>query len=781
MATCTLCDLPTPDPPITDKAVEGAFCCRGCLEVQRRLGDADVDDAGEARAVLETAASAETESGETTFLTVDGMHCATCEVFLESVALDHEGIQAAEASYPSGTVKVTYDPGRVDVSTLPDLLTRAGYTARPVDADGRETIESVGRLVIGGFFAMMTMLWYILFLYPAYLGADPASLLLDVSGDAGTYLIGYIWVMSTVVLGYTGYPILRGAYVSLRAGQPNMDLLVTLAAVTAYGYSSAVVLVGGTEVYFDIAVVVVMAVSIGNHYETRVKSRATDRLAALTEERVDSARRRSNGEIETVPIENVQPGDELVVRPGERVPIDGSIIEGTAAMDESLITGESIPVERSPGDIVAGGTMVTDGAVVIEVTEEATSTIDRLVSLLWEIKSTTPGAQRLADRLAAIFVPLVIVIATLATGWAVLSGTALTTAILTGLAVLVVSCPCALGLATPLAVASSVNHALKEGIVITDGSVFERATETEVVAFDKTGTLTTGQMGIKAVVTDGDIDETELLRRAAAVEQFSEHPIGQAIAEATTAGSEGSAFERLPGRGVRGRFDGQEVLVGNRTLFEERGWTIAEGLDHRAATAEEGGTVPSFVGWDERARGMVIVGDEPRPGWEQVVDELAADRSVVVVTGDTNEAADRYRTHPGIEAVFAGVPPEGKTAVIERLRNRGTVAMVGDGMNDAPALAVADVGIALESGTALAAEAADAVITSDSLEAVPRVFTLTRAARGRIRQNLGWAFLYNAIAIPLAAIGMINPLFAAIAMALSSLVVVGNSSRSLSR
>ena len=779
MTACRLCDLPTPDPPITDEAVDGAFCCRGCLEVQKRLGDVDIEDTDEARSVLETDASAESVDGETVFLSVEGMHCATCEVFLESIALEGEGIQTAEASYPSGTVKVTYDPERVDGATLPELLTRSGYTARPVDAGGRETVESVGRLVVGGFFAMMTMLWYALFLYPAYLGFDPGSLLLDVSGTAGTYLLGYIWVMSTVVLGYTGYPILRGAYVSLRAGQPNMDLLVTLAAVTAYVYSSAVVLVGGTEVYFDIAVVVVMAVSIGNHYETRVRSRATDRLKALTEERVDTAHRRTDGEFESIPVEAVGPRDELLVRPGERVPIDGTIIEGTAAMDESLITGESIPVERSPGEVVAGGTMVTDGAVVIEVTDKATSTIDRLVSLLWEIRSTTPGAQRLADRLAAVFVPLVLVIATVATGWAFVTGDALTAAILTGLAVLVVSCPCALGLATPLAVASSVNDALEEGIVFTDGSVFERATETDTVAFDKTGTLTTGRMAVQSVTTEDGIETAELLDRAAAVEQFSEHPVGRAIADSGTGDAEATGFERIPGRGVTGQLDGRTIFVGNRSLLEERDWAIPASLERQARKAETDGTVASFVGWEERVRGVIVVGDEPRAGWEAVVEDLAGDRTVVVVTGDSDVAADRYRRHPGIEDVFAGVPPEGKTAVIERLRRRGTVAMVGDGMNDAPALAAADVGIALESGTALAAEAADAVITTDSLEAVPRVFTLTRAARDRIRQNLGWAFLYNVIAVPLAAVGMINPLFAAIAMAASSLVVVGNSSRSL--
>lgn len=774
MTTCTLCDLPTPDPPVTDGGIDGTFCCRGCLEVQRRLGDASAPGDESTRSVLEPANSARAAEGETAYLAVDGMHCASCEAFLESTAIERDGVLGAEASYPSGTVKLTYDPERIDEASLPDVIDGLGYRARPVDDRGDDRVESVGRLIVGGFFAMMTMLWYGLFLYPAYLGVDPGVLLLDVTSAAGTYLIANIWVMSTVVLAYTGYPILRGAYVSLRAGQPNMDLLVALAAVTAYVYSCGVALVGGTEVYFDIAVVVVMAVSLGNHYEQRVKARATDRLTAMTEHRVDTARLRSgDGQTEAVPVEALDGGEEVLVKPGERVPVDGIVREGTAAVDESLVTGESVPVDRTAGDPVIGGALVTDSALVIEVAADAASTIDRLVDLLWDIKSGSPGAQRLADRLAAVFVPLVVVIAVVATGWHLLDGLGLTAALLTGLAVLVVSCPCALGLATPLAVASSVNAALREGIVITDGAVFERATETDVIAFDKTGTLTTGRMRVHRVTDEA------VLRRAAAVEQFSEHPIGTAIVDAAGSVPAAEGFERHPGRGVSATVGGERVIVGRRALFASQGWTIPDALEDRVSTADGAGHVPVLVGWAGEARGVIVVGDDPRPGWEEVVHGLARGMSVVVLTGDTEAAAARYRDNPGVEEVFAGVPPEGKTAVIERLRGRGTVAMVGDGVNDAPALAAADLGIALGGGTAVAADAADAVITTDDLTAVPRVFSLTQSARGRIRQNLGWAFLYNAIAIPLAALGAINPLFAALAMASSSLVVVGNSARSL--
>ena len=362
--SCTLCDLPTPDPPVTDEAVDGSFCCRGCLEVARALDGmddasaaaADVDGPDDVRTALgddDARTAAETGDTEAAFVAVDGMHCATCEAFLEARATDDEGIVDAEASYPSNLVRLVYDPDRRDEADLPSILDGAGYRARPVDADGEDdTTETIGRLIIGGFFGMMTMAWYVLFLYPTYLGVDVS--LLDVTGIAGTYLLWNVWLMTSIVLGYTGYPILRGAYVSLRAGRPNMDLLVALAAGTAYVYSTATILLGGTEVYFDITTVVVIVVTLGGYYETRLKARAAGRLTELTESRVEEARRRTREGEETVAVEDVAAGDELVVGAGDRVPVDGTVIEGTAAIDESLVTGESVPVRREVGDESSG-------------------------------------------------------------------------------------------------------------------------------------------------------------------------------------------------------------------------------------------------------------------------------------------------------------------------------------------------------------------------------------------------------------------------------------------
>jgi len=769
MTHCTLCDLPV-DAPVTDDAVEGTFCCRGCLEVARTLDD----PATETRDAADTGPDPDDADGETAFVSVDGMHCATCETFLEARATDHDGVAAAAASYPTGTMKLTYDADALSESDLTEVVAGTGYDASLQATETDDEYELEGRLIVGGFFGMMTMLWYILFLYPAYLGVDSSLLLFDPSGQAGDYLLWNMAVMTGVVVGYTGWPLLRGAYVSLRAGRPNMDLLVAMAAVTAFLYSVVAVILGHTEVYFDVATVIVMAVSVGDYYQDRVRRRALDRLTEFTTQRADSARRRTDGGHEEVDVGALSAGDEVVVRSGERIPVDGSVLEGTVAVDESLVTGESLAVRKTDGDEVIGGSLVTQGGVVVRVGPDAESTVDRLTNLLWEVQSTRGGVQRLVDRIAAVFVPLVVVLAVLATGGHLVTGATLTDAMLTGLAVLVVSCPCALGLATPLATAAGIRRALDGGTVVTGDAVFETATDADVVAFDKTGTLTTGEMELLERADEG------AMARAAAVEQFAEHPVAEAVTDAVPVpDADVSGFEQHPGQGVSATVDGDHVVVGTQALFDDLGFDVSANLRSRCERATENGRVPALVGWDGEARDVLVAGDRLRSHWESVVSALARDRDVVVITGDRPEAATPFERHDGVDEVFAGVPPEAKAEVVERLQSRGTVAMVGDGSNDAPALAAADVGIAMASGTSLAADAADAVVTTDDLRAVPDVFSVTAATRTRVRQNLAWAFCYNAVALPLALLGVLNPLFAALAMTASSLLVVGNSTRTL--
>jgi len=794
-STCRLCDLPTPQTPVSDPDVEGVFCCRGCLEAQRSLGD--LDDS-EAEAVQEAIDDRDSETdpdsavedgaGESAFLAVDGMHCTTCEAFIESRAETDDGIHAVEASYATDTVRVRYDPDVLEEDEIPGLLSGYGYTASR-RSDGRpndDTNEIAKFLAGGGFFGMMVMVWYALFLYPTYFGYEPVA---DFGSFDGIYVFANIWVMTSFVLFYTGWPILRGAYVSLRAGVPNMDLLVALAATSAYVYSTLAMGVGRTDLYFDVTVAIILVVTGGGYYESKIKQRAVGRLSELTEGRIEDARRADTGE--TVPIDAVESGDRLLVRPGERVPLDGTVRSGSAAVDESLITGESAPVSKRPGDRVAGGTVVTDAPIEIEVDETATSTLDRLVELLWSIQSSTPGVQRLADKLATVFVPLVIVVAAAVVGWTLLTGGSPTAAMLLGLTVLIVSCPCALGLATPLAIAAGVRTATERGIIVTTEAVFEDAPEIDTVVLDKTGTLTEGSMSVVSVHAD---QPDTVLQRAEAVESLSEHPIAAAIVEyagseptdgshdaATdggTAAVDPGSFDRTS-RGVSAPVGGEETVVGHPDLLRDRGIEIDDESLDRIAEIRANGDIPVVVGWAGRAQGIIAVGDTPRSEWRDAVETLSADRSVVVLTGDEGAAADRFRNVDGVSEVFDGVPPEAKAETVRRLRNRGSVAMVGDGSNDAPALAAADLGIALGSGTQLASDAADAVIVDDDLGSVPETFAIADRTNGRIRQNLGWAFCYNGIAIPIAAAGLLNPLFAAAAMATSSTLVVANSARSL--
>ncbi|MFB6078812.1 MAG: heavy metal translocating P-type ATPase [Halarchaeum sp.] len=769
---CALCGLPA-DPPVT--ADDGTvYCCRGCREVAAALPDdaADVDPADARAAVRDDAADADLEGCETAYFAVDGMHCATCEAFLESRAADVTGVRAADASYAGDAVRVAYDPGELDGS-LTEALSGYGYRVRERDADPDEGSLTTGaRLLLGGVFGMMVMTWYVVFLYPVYLGWGALVPFFDVGGTAGRYLLWNVAVLAGVATALAGYPVFRGAYVSLRARRPNMDLLVSLAALVAYAYSVLVLLRGGHEVYFDVAVVVVLAVTLGEHWEARVKSRAASGLAALADDRPERVRVRTDDGITERPIGALESGDDAVVAAGDRIPRDGTVVDGDGAADESLLTGESAPRDVGVGDDVVGGSVLAAGGVTVRV--DAESTFDRVVDALWDVQSTHGGAQRLADRLAAAFVPLVFGVAVLAFAVALVRGAPLDAAMLTALSVLVVSCPCALGLATPLAVSAGVRAALECGTVVTDAGVFERAADVDVVAFDKTGTLTTGDMRVTDVAGDPDA-----LSLAAALEAYADHPVARAVcAHADAPDADVRDVERHA-RGVSGTVDGRRVRVGRPDFVAGDDWLLPDELDRRARAGDDDGLVPVVVGVDGSARTVALAGDDPREGWREAIEALAVDHRIVVLTGDEGASAERYRDVDAVDAVHAGVPPEGKSAVIDRLRGEGTVAMVGDGTNDAPALAAADLGIAMGSGTALATDAADAVVTGDDVRAVPAVLGVARRTRRRVRENLAWAFCYNAVAVPLAFAGVLNPLLAAGAMAASSLLVVANSARSL--
>ena len=801
MSTCSLCELPTPEPPITDETIDGEFCCHGCLAVARTVGSVEKTTAETAREELSSDTDPDDlpDTYEEKYLHVDGMHCATCEAFLESTAITHDGVGAATASYATDTLKLHYDPAVVDSDRLPELVSGYGYdaTERSLEADTAVAgdIAVVKFLIGGGLFGMMTMMWYVLFIYPKYFGFEP---LIDLGGFDGLYLFTQLWLLASLVLFYTGYPILRGAYVSLKAGEPNMDLLVAVAALGSYGYSTLAMGLGRTDLYFDVTVAIILVVTFGNYYETRIKRRASDLLSELTAIQVAEARRPDGT---TVPIAEVQPGDKLLVRPGDRIPVDGTVSDGVAAIDEALVTGESVPRTKRPGDFVRGGTIVTDQPLTIEAGEDADSTLDRLVELLWDIQSSSPGVQRFADKLATIFVPSVLTIGAVATLGLIATGTQPTAALLTGLTVIIVSCPCALGLATPLAVARGIRTAADHGLVVASDTVFERPIDLDVVALDKTGTLTTGEMEVIETVA---ADPEAIMSAAATLERAAAHPVADAIvaaaapdAQSTPAGEESSPSPVADGgvatagwatdatsidtvetleRGVRGEVDGVETLVGHPSLFADKAWTDPEGYLAAAERLTETGAVAVVVGWDETIQGVIGVGDQPKADWEGVLSDLAADdREIVVLSGDNEAATQAFGEHPAVDHVFAGVPPEAKAATVRELQSKGRVAMIGDGSNDAPALATADLGVALATGTKLATDAGDVVVAEGTLAAVPSLLTIIEKTNSRITQNLGWALCYNAVAIPLAVSGLLNPLLAAVAMGSSSLLVVVNS------
>jgi len=804
------------------------FCCPGCRDVSSALGSAtssarkreherehehEHEPGACERDIEGKREDGEKESGEgaieageygTAFFRVDGMHCRTCEQFLEQVVTAQEGVGDAEASYVTETVRVEYDPERISTAQLREALSPVGYTAtlrrgathgspaerrrtrrqsEPRRPEERSVDDLLGyQYAAGVVFGSFLLLPYVVVVYPAQFPSVFGPELADffaggVVDSGGVLLLPLFLGLAGVVVFFTGLPLLRGAYVSLKTRQPNTDLLVAVTVVSAYVYGGVALVLGRTDIYFDLTIVVAATVVAAIFYESLVKQRALGRLTDLTISQVDDARRYAGGETTTIPVGDLEPGETVLVRRGERVPVDGILQEGECTVDESVVTGESLPVSKVAGDDVVGGSVVTGGAAVVRVGDPPTSSVDRLRSAVWDLQSADHGLQRRADRLAARIVPFLFVIAGVVAAGALLTGDTLSTATLAFLGVLVVGCPWGLGLATPLSAATSIEAATERGLVVFDETVFERLRGTDVVVFDKTGTLTTGEMS----VVEADAPE-ELLAAAGVLERRGAHPAAGAIAAEFGPDTDDIAIEdfRTHATGVEGNADGSDCLVGHPALFEEQGWTVDEEVRASVRDARESGRLPVVVGRDGRAEGTIVLGDEPREGWEETVSMLAdRDVDVVILTGDEGEAAAAFERHPAVDDVFAGVPPEGKTETIERLQADRHVTMVGDGTNDAPALAAADLGVALGGGTALASDAADIAVADTDLATVGTAFGLAGAARRRLRQNTALALLYNAIAIPFAAFGLLNPVFVMLGAITSAGLVGLNSARGL--
>ncbi len=759
---CDLCGLPAPAPPVREGGL--AFCCVACREVSRALGDA---------ALSRSRAEPDPPRGREAFFWIDGMHCASCERLVERAAARAGGVLAAAASYATGTAKLVYDPALTSEPAVRDAIRLPGYRLRLRSERAPEYDErpDLLRLLTGACLAGAVMMLSFLFVYPIHGGFAAAQDYEAIRWVAFGVTPVALFALTSVLVFYVGWPILRGAWTALRVASPNMDGLLAVSILSAYAYSVWQLAHDPLDLYFDVAGSIVAVVTIGRFLERGARVRATQALGRILQSWSPEARVLRDGRYLACAFDEVAPGDRVFVRQGETIPVDGTIAAGAGAVDESLLTGEPFPAARRAGEPVLGGAVLREGELEIAVRAPVTSRVADLARVLWRAQSAIAGARGGVDRLARVFVPAVLALA-LIVGLAFhFSGAPFERALLASLATLIVSCPCTFGLAVPLTAAAALGAALRRGILVTSADLFERSPRIDLVAFDKTGTLSTGDMSVVHV-----IGPPEVAARAAAIERDSPHPVAKAIARLDRTRT-AVDVETHPGRGACGHVGGRRVAVGSQALFDALRWAVPGALAAEAAARAPDESVVSYVGWDGAAHGAIVTRDRPRPEWREVVARLRAHARVVLLTGATHP--DGYAE--SVDEVLAGVPPEAKAAAIRGLQSRGRVAMVGDGANDAPALAAADLGIAFGAPTALAAEAADIVVPGDRLDRVLDAFALLGAARRRIRQNLGWALSYNAIAIPLAVSGVLNPLLAALAMSASSLLVVLNAARPLLR
>lgn len=763
---CKLCGLPTPNPPIRQD--EHLFCCYGCSTVYEHFGEAVFESYQTAR----QSAPAVLPDGKEAFLRIEGMHCASCEFMLKKLGERVKGVLDVSASYATSMVKVVYDPDIIGESELPGVMSHAGYKAVQGGDSDKQRDDDLGllRLMTGVTLAAVIMMLYLAFFYPSNLGLVPAEDLESMRWLAFYAAPRVMFLFTTILIFYVGFPILRGAWIGLRVGALNMDNLLAIAILAAYGYSISQMLSGSHDLYFDVAAVIVTVVTAGRYFEKAAKQEATAELSRIVSAWNPVIKVVKEAGIVERRADELAPGDCIIVSAGDFVPVNGTISTGVGALDESLMTGEPHPVTRHEGEPVMGGTTLVEGELIISVGCSVESQMDVLTRILWRAQSTSDGLIGLADRFSRVFVPLVLLLATVITAGMLLTGSSTSAALLAGLATLIVSCPCTFGLAVPLTTAVAVSTALKHGIIIGRSTAYEKISAIKTIALDKTGTLSTGKMQVKRVIGPQQVSDY-----AAAVERLSQHPIANAIAQLDDQYNATNPVIH-PGRGAEGVVEGRRVVVGSRLLLNTLGWAIPADLQTQVSVATENDVI-SYVGWDGIAVGAIITGDQPRPMWQSFVADLKKQHKVALLTGA--EHAGLYQS--AVHSCHVGIPPEAKASIIHQLRAEGGVIMVGDGSNDSPALAAADLGIAFGVPTSLAADAADVIIPGDRLERIPLALELLRRVRRRVRQNIGWALLYNAIAIPLALAGLLNPLFAALAMASSSLLVVWNSSRSLER
>ena len=710
---------------------------------------------------------------QTAEFALEGMTCAACAARIEKTLSRVPGVDA-HVNFASERATIQYDPGKTNVAALIAAVSKAGYGARAVtgfdDSEERRRHESTYRATLREF--------WIAALLTAPLLAQMAVMF---SSEHAELLPRWLqFVLATPVQLWIGRRFYAGAWHALRGGAASMDVLIALGTTMAYGFSVAVTVFSlPYHVYFEAGAAIITLVLMGKLLEARAKGRTSDAIAQLIKLQPRTARVERGGAIVEIDIAQIRIGDIFMVRPGESIAVDGIVMDGSSSVNEAMLTGESMPVAKQKDARVYAATLNQQGLLRCRATGVGSATVlAGIIRLVAEAQGSKAPIQRLADRIAGIFVPAVVAIAIVTcAGWWFYSSD-LSTALVNAVAVLVIACPCALGLATPTAIMVGTGRGARSGILIRNAAALERAGSIDLLVVDKTGTLTTGQPAVTDVVACGAHSETEVLRLAAAVEQGSEHPLAHAILAAAAARRITPPplrdFAAVAGKGARATIDAQTVLLGSPQFLHENGIV----LDNAQAEAlqTQGKTVIA-IARGAAAIGLIAIADRLRPTSSAAV---AAVRKlgieVMMLTGDNAATAHAIAAQAGIERSLSEVLPQHKAAAVQKLRAEGrSVGMAGDGINDAPALAAADVGFAIASGSDVAIHAADVTLMRSDLMSVADAVELSRSTLRKIRQNLFFAFFYNVLGIPLAAFGMLNPVIAGAAMALSSVSVVSNS------